>query len=156
MQARAMLLASFAIIASFANAESARTLAFPARPVRIVVGYPPGGVADIVARLMGHWLSERLGQPFVIENRAGAASNIATEAVVRAPGDGYTLLLVNPANAISATLYGNLNFNFNYFYRLSLFHDVSDEVFYNLGYHSGRGFGLDCSRRPRKEKRRKK
>ncbi len=107
MQVRAMLLASLAIIASFANVESASTQAFPARPVRIVVGYPPGGVGDIVARLMGHWLSERLGQ-----NRAGAASNIATEAVVRASGDGYTLLLVNPANAISATLYDNLNFNF--------------------------------------------
>jgi tripartite-type tricarboxylate transporter receptor subunit TctC len=107
-----MLLASLAIIASFANVESASTQAFPTRPVRIVVGYPPGGVSDIVARLMGQWLSERLGQPFVIENRPGAASNIATEAVVRAPGDGYTLLLVNSANAISATLYDNLNFNF--------------------------------------------
>jgi tripartite-type tricarboxylate transporter receptor subunit TctC len=112
MQARGMLLASLAIIASFANAESASTQAFPARPVRIVVGFPPGGVGDIVARLMGQWLSERLGQPFVIENRPGAASNIATEAVVRAPADGYTLLLVNPANAISATLYDNLNYNF--------------------------------------------
>jgi tripartite-type tricarboxylate transporter receptor subunit TctC len=112
MQVRAMLLASLVIIASFANVESASTQAFPARPVRIVVGYPPGGVSDIVARLMGQWLSERLGQPFVIENRPGAASNIATEAVARAPADGYTLLLVNPANAISATFYDNLNFNF--------------------------------------------
>jgi tripartite-type tricarboxylate transporter receptor subunit TctC len=112
MQARGMLLASLAIIASLANVESASTQAFPARPVRIVVGFPPGGVGDIVARLMGQWLSERLGQPFVIENRPGAASNIATEAVVRAPADGYTLLLVNPANAISATLYDNLNYNF--------------------------------------------
>jgi tripartite-type tricarboxylate transporter receptor subunit TctC len=112
MQARAMLLASLAIIASFANVQSASTQAFPARPVRIVVGYPAGGVGDIVARLMGQRLSERLGQPFVIENRPGAASNIATEAVARAPGDGYTLLLVNPANAISATFYDNLNFNF--------------------------------------------
>src|SRR5439155_12690823 len=85
---------------------------FPARPVRIVVGFPPGGVGDVVARLVGQWLSERLGQPFVIENRPGAASNIATEAVVRAPADGYTLLLVNPANATSATLYDKLNFNF--------------------------------------------
>jgi tripartite-type tricarboxylate transporter receptor subunit TctC len=112
MQIRGMLLASLAIIASFANVESASTQAFPARPVRIVVGYPPGGVGDIVARLMCQWLSERLGQPFVIENRPGAASNIATEAVARASGDGYTLLLVNPANAISATLYDNLNYNF--------------------------------------------
>src|SRR6476619_670787 len=112
MQVRVILLASLAIVASFANVESASTQAFPARPVHIVVGYPPGGVGDIVARLMGHWLSERLGQPFVVENRPGAASNIATEAVVPAPGDGYTLLVVNPANAISATLYDNLNYNF--------------------------------------------
>ena len=112
MQVRVMLLASLAIVTSFANVESASAQAFPTRPVRIVVGYPAGGVSDIVARLIGQWLSERLGQPFVIENRAGAASNIATEAVVRAPGDGYTLLLVNPANAISATLYDNLKFNF--------------------------------------------
>jgi tripartite-type tricarboxylate transporter receptor subunit TctC len=112
MQLRVMLLASLAIIADFASVEGANTQAFPARPVRIVVGYPPGGVGDIVARLMGQRLSERLGQPFVVENRPGAASNIATAAAVRAPGDGYTLLLVNPANAISATLYDNLNFNF--------------------------------------------
>jgi len=112
MQVRVILLASLAIVASFANVESASTQAFPARPVHIVVGYPPGGVGAIVARLMGHWLSERLGQPFVVENRPGAASNIATEAVVRAPVDGYTLLVVNPANATSATLYDNLNFNF--------------------------------------------
>jgi tripartite-type tricarboxylate transporter receptor subunit TctC len=112
MQAQSMLLATLAIIASFANVETASTQAFPTRPVRIVVGFPPGGVSDIVARLMGQWLSERLGQPFVTENRPGAGSNIATEAVVRAPADGYTLLLVNPANAISATLYDNLNCNF--------------------------------------------
>ena len=85
---------------------------YPSRQVRIVVGYPPGGSNDILARLMGQWLSEKLGQPFVIENRPGAGSNIGTEAVVRAPADGYTLLLVNPANAISATLYEQLNFNF--------------------------------------------
>src|SRR6266516_183697 len=90
----------------------ARAQAYPTRPVRIVVGFPPGSTQDIVARLIGQWLSERLSQPFVIENRPGAASNIATEAVVRAPPDGYTLLLVNAANAINATFYGNLNFNF--------------------------------------------
>jgi tripartite-type tricarboxylate transporter receptor subunit TctC len=112
MQAQSMLLATLAIITSFANIETASTQAFPTRPVRIVVGFPPGGVSDIVARLMGRWLSGRLGQPFVTENRPGAGSNIATEAVVRAPADGYTLLLVNPANAISATLYDNLNYNF--------------------------------------------
>jgi tripartite-type tricarboxylate transporter receptor subunit TctC len=85
---------------------------YPARPVRIVVGFVAGSATDILARLLGQWLSERLGQQFVIENRTGAATNIATEAVVRAPPDGYTLLLVTPANAISATLYDNLNFNF--------------------------------------------
>jgi tripartite-type tricarboxylate transporter receptor subunit TctC len=107
-----MLLASLTIIASLANVEGAMGQAFPARPVHIVVGFPPGGVGDIVARLVGQWLSERLGQPFVIENRPGAASNVATEAVVRAPADGYTLLVVNPTNVTSATLYDRLNFNF--------------------------------------------
>ena len=85
---------------------------YPARPVHLIVGFPAGGAADIVARLMGQWLSERLGQPFIIENRPGAGGNIATEAVVRAPPDGYTLLLVTATNAINATLYENLNFNF--------------------------------------------
>jgi tripartite-type tricarboxylate transporter receptor subunit TctC len=90
----------------------ARAQAYPTRPVRIIVGFAPGGGADITARLIGQWLSERLGQQFVIENRPGAASNIATEAVVRAPADGYTLLLVTTASAINATLYDNSNFNF--------------------------------------------
>ncbi len=90
----------------------ARAQTYPTRPVHIIVGFPPGGATDIVARLMGQWLSERLGQQFIIENRPGAGSNIATEAVVRAPPDGYTLLLVTAANAINATLYDNLNFNF--------------------------------------------
>jgi tripartite-type tricarboxylate transporter receptor subunit TctC len=112
MRVLRMLLASLAVIASFANVKSAMAQAYPARPVRIVVGYPPGGLSDIVARLIGQSLSERLGQPFIIENRPGAASNIATEAVVHAPADGYTLLLVNPANATSATFYDKLNFNF--------------------------------------------
>src|SRR5262244_2851525 len=84
---------------------------YPSRPVRLVVGAPAGGGFDIVARLMGQWLSERLGQPFVIENRPGAASNIATEAVVRAPADGYTLLLLTAANAINTTMYEKLSFN---------------------------------------------
>ena len=86
--------------------------AYPSRPVRIVVGLAPGGTNDITARLMGQWLSELLGQQFVIENRPGAGTNIATEMVVRAPADGYTLLLVGAYNAINATLYEKLNFNF--------------------------------------------
>ena len=90
----------------------ARAQAYPTRPVRIVVGYAPAGATDILARLLGQWLTERLGQQFVIENRPGAANNIATEAVARAPADGYTLLLVNPANAINTTLYEKLNFSF--------------------------------------------
>ena len=85
---------------------------YPSRPVRWIVGFPPGGGNDIFARLIGQWLSERLGQPFVIENRPGAGSNIATEAVVRASPDGYTLLLANAANAINASLYDKLNFIF--------------------------------------------
>ena len=90
----------------------ARAEAYPAHPIRLIVGYTPGGSADLTGRLMGQWLSERLGQPFVIENRPGGGTNIATEAVVRAPPDGYTLLLAAPANAINATLYGKLNFDF--------------------------------------------
>jgi tripartite-type tricarboxylate transporter receptor subunit TctC len=86
--------------------------AYPTRPVRLVIGFPAGGGTDIVARLMGQWLSERLGQPFIIENRPGAAANIATDAVVNAPADGYTLLLAGSWNASNATLYDKLNFNF--------------------------------------------
>jgi tripartite-type tricarboxylate transporter receptor subunit TctC len=85
---------------------------YPVRPVRFVVGYAPGGGNDIVARLIGQWLSERLGQTFVIENRPGAATNIATEAVVNAPPDGHTLLLAGVPNAINAKLYDKLSFNF--------------------------------------------
>jgi tripartite-type tricarboxylate transporter receptor subunit TctC len=95
-----------------AASRIARAQAYPTKPVRIIVGFAPGGGADIAARLIGQWLSERLGQTFVIENRPGAGSNIATEAVVRAPPDGYTLSLVGAPNAINATLYDNLNFNF--------------------------------------------
>jgi tripartite-type tricarboxylate transporter receptor subunit TctC len=86
--------------------------AYPSRPVRLIVPTAPGGAFDIMARLIGQWLSERLGQPFVIENRPGAGTNIGTEVVVRAPADGYTLLLAGTPNAINATLYDRLNFNF--------------------------------------------
>jgi tripartite-type tricarboxylate transporter receptor subunit TctC len=86
--------------------------AYPSRPVRIIVGFAPGGPVDIIARLISQWLSERLAQQFIVENRPGAGSNIGTEAVVRAPADGYTLLLITSTNAINTTLYDKLNFNF--------------------------------------------
>ncbi len=104
------LAASAAALPALTRIAKAQT--YPTRPLRMIIGYPPGGSADITARLTGQWLSERLGQPVVIESRPGAATNLATEAVVRAPPDGYTLLLVAPANAINATLYDKLNFNF--------------------------------------------
>ena len=85
--------------------------AYPSRPVRLIVGFPGGTTGDILIRLMGQWISDRLGQPFIIENRPGAAGNVATEQVVRAAPDGYTLLLAVPANAINASLYDNLHFN---------------------------------------------
>jgi tripartite-type tricarboxylate transporter receptor subunit TctC len=90
----------------------ARAQAYPTRPVRILVGTPAGGQPDISARLIGQWLSDRLGRPFIIENRPGAGSNIATEAVIRAPNDGYTLGMAGAPSAINATLYDNLKFNF--------------------------------------------
>jgi tripartite-type tricarboxylate transporter receptor subunit TctC len=95
-----------------AASRIARAQAYPTRPVRIIVGYAPAGGTDITARLIGQWLSERLGQQFIVENRPGANSNVATAAVVRAPADGYTLLMVSAACAINATLYDKLNFNF--------------------------------------------
>src|SRR5215470_2210988 len=86
--------------------------AYPTRPVRIIAGFPPGGASDILGRLIGQWLSERLNQAFIVENRPGAGGNIATETVVHATPDGYTLLMVVPSNAINATLYEKLNYNF--------------------------------------------
>jgi tripartite-type tricarboxylate transporter receptor subunit TctC len=85
---------------------------YPSRPVRIIVGFPAGGTSDVLARLMGQWLSERLGRPFIVENRPGAGGNVGTEAVVRATADGYTLLQAGGQDAVNATLYQNLNFNF--------------------------------------------
>ena len=104
------LVARAAALPVVARVACAQT--YPMRPIRIVVGGPAGGGLDIAARLVGQWLTERLSQPFVIENRPGAATNIATEAVVRAPADGHTLLLVFTTNAINATLYDKLNFDF--------------------------------------------
>src|SRR5258707_6715108 len=95
-----------------AASHIARAQAYPTRPVRIIVGFAAGGATDIVARIIGQWLSERLGQQFVVENRPGAGTNIATEAVVNAAPDGHTLLMVSPTNAVNATLYDKLSYNF--------------------------------------------
>ena len=104
-----LALGLYAMAAPFGPASA---LDYPTRPVRFIVGYPAGGSTDIIARLIAQKLSERLGQQFVIENKPGAGNNIGTETVVRADPDGYTVLLVNPANFINTSLYANLNFNF--------------------------------------------
>ena len=109
---RTFLRLAMAAAALPAVSRIARAQAYPSRPVRIIVGFPPGGATDIQARLMGQWLSDRLGQQFIVENRAGASGNIGTEAVAKAPADGYTLLQVVTPNAINAALYTNLNFDF--------------------------------------------
>jgi tripartite-type tricarboxylate transporter receptor subunit TctC len=110
---RAIGLFSIGMPALITSAQrAAAALDYPTRPIRFVVGFPPGGATDILARLIGQRLSERLGQQFVVENKPGAGNNIGTEAVVNAEGDGYTVLLVNPANYINTTLYTNLKFNF--------------------------------------------
>jgi tripartite-type tricarboxylate transporter receptor subunit TctC len=108
----AMGLVALGLCAFTSPIGDALALDYPTRPVRFIVGYPAGGSTDIIARLVGQRLSERLGQQFVIENKPGAGNNIGTETVVKADPDGYTVLLVNPANFINATLYTNLNFNF--------------------------------------------
>jgi tripartite-type tricarboxylate transporter receptor subunit TctC len=95
-----------------AASHIARAQTYPTRPVRVIVPYPPGGLVDTIARPIGQWLSDRLHKPFIIENRSGAGTNIGTEAVVRAPPDGHTLLLASTANAINATLYDKLSFDF--------------------------------------------
>src|SRR5436309_3374808 len=104
------LAAGAAALSAVSRIAQAQT--YPTRPVRIIVPFAPAGTTDIAARLIGQWLSERLGQPFVIENRPGANGNIGTEAVVRAPPDGYNLLMVDASPAINATLYDKLNFDF--------------------------------------------
>jgi tripartite-type tricarboxylate transporter receptor subunit TctC len=109
---RSLLHLSAGAVALPALSRRARAQTYPARPIRLIIGYTPGGSADITARLTGQWLSERLGQSVIVESRPGGGTNIATEAVVRAPPDGYTLLLVAPANAINATLYDKLSFDF--------------------------------------------
>jgi tripartite-type tricarboxylate transporter receptor subunit TctC len=97
---------------TLAGIGNAAALDYPTRPVRWIVGYPAGGSTDITARIIAAWLSERLGQQFIIENKPGAGNNLGTEAMLHSPPDGYTLYLVNPANAINATLYPKLSFNF--------------------------------------------
>ena len=109
---RRKLLELAGAVAAAAWSRAAWAETYPSRPVRILVGYAAGGGLDIAARMIGQWLSERLGQQFIVENRTGAATNIATDAVVRAAPDGYTLLLANAANAINATYYENLSFDF--------------------------------------------
>jgi tripartite-type tricarboxylate transporter receptor subunit TctC len=109
------LAAGAAVLSATSCIASAQ--AYPTRPVRIIVGFAAGGLSDILARLLGQWLTERLGQQFVVENRAGAASNLATELVARAPSDGYTLLIFNSSAAINQALYGKLSFQFT--------HDIS-------------------------------
>ena len=109
---RQVLFLAVSAVAAPLVSRLARAQSYPTRPVHLLVGFPPGGPADIFSRLIGQWLSERLGQQFVIENRPGAASNVATEAAARAPADGYTLLQVGPPHAINATLYDKLNYNF--------------------------------------------
>jgi tripartite-type tricarboxylate transporter receptor subunit TctC len=105
-------LALAAACVTFMPAGHAEAVGYPTRQPHIIVGYPAGGSTDILARLFGDWLGKRLGQQFIVENRPGAGNNLATEAVAKAPPDGYTIILVNPANAINASLYKNLNFNF--------------------------------------------
>jgi tripartite-type tricarboxylate transporter receptor subunit TctC len=112
MQIRNVLLASFVVVVTLGTIESVTAQTYPSRPVRWVVGFAAGGPNDLLARLMSQWLSERLGQQFIVENRPGAASNIATEAVVKGAPDGYTLVTVGPPAAINATLYEKLNFVF--------------------------------------------
>ena len=103
---------ALALLVSVAGIGGAAAADFPVRPVKWVVPYPPGGTTDVLARIVAQWLTEKMGQPFVIDNKPGGGNNIGVDFVVKAPADGYTMLLVNPANGINATLYKNLPFNF--------------------------------------------
>ncbi len=110
---RPLLAALVAVAALWASPTTALAQQdYPNKPVKWIVPYPPAGTTDVLARMVAQWLTEKMGQPFVVENRPGAGNNIGTEAVIKSPPDGYTMLLVNPANGINATLYKNLNFNF--------------------------------------------
>lgn len=109
---RVVMLAMLGVVCAFGGQTARAADTYPTHPVHWIVAYPPGGTTDILARIMSQWLAEKLGQQFVVDNRPGAGNNIGTELVVKAPPDGYTLLLVNPANAINTTLYAKLNFNF--------------------------------------------
>ena len=109
---RPVRLAAFALITALSATGSVLGADYPVRPVKWVVPYPPAGTTDVLARIVAQWLTEKMGQPFVVDNKPGAGNNIGVEFVVNAPPDGYTMLLVNPANGINATLYKNLNYNF--------------------------------------------
>ena len=110
---RPLLAALLSVAALWASPSTALAQQdYPNKPVKWIVPYPPAGTTDVLARMVAQWLTEKMGQPFVVENRPGAGNNIGTEAVIKSPPDGYTMLLVNPANGINATLYKNLNFNF--------------------------------------------
>jgi tripartite-type tricarboxylate transporter receptor subunit TctC len=109
---RLIRFAAIALAALLAGAGTALAQDYPTRPVKIIVSYPPGGTTDVLARIIAQWLTDKMGQPFLIENKPGGGNNIGVEFVVKSPADGYTMLLVNPANGINATLYKNLPFNF--------------------------------------------
>src|ERR1700716_2847257 len=109
---RLFRIVALSLLAALAGAGPAFAVDYPVRPVKWIVGYPPGGTTDVLARIIAVWLTEKMGQAFVVENKPGGGNNIGVEAVVTAPPDGYTMLLVNPANGINATLYKDLRFNF--------------------------------------------